>query len=197
MRALITGGAGFIGSHLAERLLEGGAEVRAVDRLSDYYDPAIKRANLSGLEARAGFESIEGDLSELDVMNVFNIVKKDFNIDPKRTYLAGQSMGGGGTFYLGIKHPEIWAALAAADPAVTGGPEQLRSIPTMPVIVIQGDQDRLVRTENTRRWVDEMKSLGMTFEYIEVPGGDHMVPFIRTPENMRKVFDFLDAHPKN
>ena len=129
-------------------------------------------------------------------MNVFNIVKKDFNIDPKRTYLAGQSMGGGGTFYLGIKHPEIWAALAAADPAVTGGPEQLRSIPAMPVIVIQGDADRLVRTENTRKWVDEMKSLGMTFEYIEVPGGDHMVPFIRTPENMRKVFDFLDAHPK-
>jgi hypothetical protein len=41
-----------------------------------------------------------------------------------------------------------------------------------------------------------MKSLGMTFEYIEVAGGDHMVPFIRTPENMRKVFDFLDAHPK-
>ena len=44
--------------------------------------------------------------------------------------------------------------------------------------------------------IDEMKSLGMTFDYIEVAGGDHMVPFIRTPENMRKVFDFLDAHPK-
>ena len=137
-----------------------------------------------------------GELSELDVMNVFDIVKKEFNIDPKRTYLAGQSMGGGGTFYLGIKHPELWAALAAADPAVTGSPEQLRAIPTMPVIVIQGDADRLVRVENTRKWIDEMKTLGMTFEYIEVPKGDHMVPFIRTPENMRKVFDFLDAHPK-
>ncbi len=137
-----------------------------------------------------------GELSELDVMNVFNIIKKDFNIDPKRTYLAGQSMGGGGTFYIGMKYPEHWAALAAADPAVTGGPEQLRKIPTMPVIVIQGDADRLVSTTNVRKWIDEMKSLGMTFEYIEVPGGDHMVPFIRTPENMRKVFDFFDAHPK-
>ena len=137
-----------------------------------------------------------GELSELDVMNVFDIVKKDFNIDPKRTYLAGQSMGGGGTFYIGIKHPEIWAALAAADPAVTGGPEQLQAIPKMPVIVIQGDADRLVSVTATRKWVDEMKSLGMTFEYIEVPGGDHMTPFIRTAENMRKVFDFLDAHPK-
>jgi poly(3-hydroxybutyrate) depolymerase len=137
-----------------------------------------------------------GELSELDVMNVFAIVKKDFNIDPKRTFLAGQSMGGGGTFYLGIKHADIWAALAAADPASTGGPDQLTAIPKMPVIVIQGDADRLVAVAATRKWVDEMKSLGMTFEYIEVPGGDHMTPFIRTPENMRKVFDFFDAHPK-
>jgi predicted peptidase len=137
-----------------------------------------------------------GELSELDVMNVFAIVRKDFNIDPKRTFLAGQSMGGGGTFYLGIKHADIWAALAAADPASTGSPDQLTAIPKMPVIVIQGDADRLVSVAATRKWVDEMKSLGMTFEYIEVPGGDHMTPFIRTPENMRKVFDFFDAHPK-
>ena len=137
-----------------------------------------------------------GELSELDVMNVYGIIKKEFNIDPKRTFLAGQSMGGGGTFYLGIKHADIWAALAAADPAVTGGPEQLTAIPKMPVIVIQGDADRLVNVAGTRKWVDEMKTLGMTFEYIEVPGGDHMTPFIRTPENMKKVFDFFDAHPK-
>jgi pimeloyl-ACP methyl ester carboxylesterase len=78
----------------------------------------------------------------------------------------------------------------------TGGPAQLEAIPKMPVIVIQGDADRLVRVDAARKWVDEMKSLGMTYEYIEVPGGDHMTPFIRTAENMRKVFDFLDAHPK-
>jgi poly(3-hydroxybutyrate) depolymerase len=137
-----------------------------------------------------------GELSELDVMNVFGIVKKEFNIDPRRTFLAGQSMGGGGTMYLGIKHADIWAALAAADPAVTGGPEQLQAIPKMPVIMIQGDDDRLVSVVATRKWVDEMKALGMTYEYIEVPGGDHMTPFIRTAENMKKVFDFFDAHPK-
>ena len=49
--------------------------------------------------------------------------------------------------------------------------------------------------ENTRKWVDEMKSLGMTFEYIEVHAAA-MPDLTRTPENMRKVFDFLDAHPK-
>jgi poly(3-hydroxybutyrate) depolymerase len=137
-----------------------------------------------------------GELSELDVMNVYGIVKKDFNIDPNRTYVVGQSMGGGGAFYFAFRHPDMWAAIAAADPAVTGGPEQLRAIPKMPVIVIQGDADRLVSVDATRKWVDEMKSLGMDYQYIEVPGGDHMTPFIRTAENMRKVFDFLDAHAK-
>ncbi len=65
-RALITGAAGFIGSHLSERLLGEGVEVRGVDRLSSYYDPALKRANLEALERLPGFEALEGDLNELD-----------------------------------------------------------------------------------------------------------------------------------
>ncbi|MBM3668377.1 MAG: NAD-dependent epimerase/dehydratase family protein, partial [Actinobacteria bacterium] len=66
-RVLITGAAGFIGSHLSERLLDEGTEVRGVDRLSSYYDPALKRANLLSLEGSEGFESVEGDLNELDL----------------------------------------------------------------------------------------------------------------------------------
>jgi hypothetical protein len=53
-----------------------------------------------------------------------------------------------------------------------------------------------VPVATTRAWVDKMKSLGMDYQYVEVPGGDHMTPLGRTPENMKKVFDFFDAHPK-
>jgi len=49
MRILITGGAGFIGSHLAEKLLTVGREVVILDDFNDFYDPQIKRANIAGL----------------------------------------------------------------------------------------------------------------------------------------------------
>ena len=50
--ALVTGAAGFIGSHLCERLVAEGWTVRGVDCLTPYYDPALKERNLQGL-ARA------------------------------------------------------------------------------------------------------------------------------------------------
>ncbi|HJX25544.1 MAG TPA: GDP-mannose 4,6-dehydratase [Chthoniobacterales bacterium] len=49
MRILVTGGAGFIGSHLAEKLLAAGHNVAILDDFNDYYDPKIKRANIAGV----------------------------------------------------------------------------------------------------------------------------------------------------
>src|SRR6266550_5837437 len=49
MRVLVTGGAGFIGSHLAEKLLAAGHEVSILDDFNDFYDPQIKRANIEAI----------------------------------------------------------------------------------------------------------------------------------------------------
>src|SRR3954447_19157013 len=63
---LLTGAAGFIGYHLADRLLGEGCRVVGVDSLNDYYDPRLKRARLDRLLGRAGFTFERLDLADRD-----------------------------------------------------------------------------------------------------------------------------------
>jgi UDP-glucuronate 4-epimerase len=65
--ALVTGAAGFLGSHLTERLLADGSRVTGVDCFTDYYDPAIKRGNLTRALASNEFKLIELDLGREDL----------------------------------------------------------------------------------------------------------------------------------
>ena len=64
MRVLVTGGAGFIGSHLVERFLAKGNEVLVLDDFNDSYDPAIKRRNMDVARQSAGFQLREGDIRD-------------------------------------------------------------------------------------------------------------------------------------
>lgn len=62
MRVLVTGSAGFIGSHLCDRLLAMGHEVTGLDNFNDFYDPAIKERNIEGALASEEFEQIRADI---------------------------------------------------------------------------------------------------------------------------------------
>ena len=64
MRYLVTGAAGFIGSHLAEALVEQGDDVVGLDSFTDYYDPSRKRENAEGLEV-VERDILDADLDEL------------------------------------------------------------------------------------------------------------------------------------
>lgn len=64
MTILVTGAAGFIGYHLAARLLAEGRRVVGVDNLNSYYDPRLKRARVKRLAAYAAFEFVQADLAE-------------------------------------------------------------------------------------------------------------------------------------
>ncbi len=66
---LLTGAAGFIGSHTAERLLERGDSVVGLDNFNDYYDPAIKRATAKELASYPRFKLAEGDIRDIDLIN--------------------------------------------------------------------------------------------------------------------------------
>jgi UDP-glucuronate 4-epimerase len=68
MRILVTGAAGFIGLHLAQRLLERGDTVVGLDNLNDYYDVSLKEARLARLHAHAGFTFVRADLADRAAM---------------------------------------------------------------------------------------------------------------------------------
>jgi nucleoside-diphosphate-sugar epimerase len=67
MHCLVTGVAGFVGSHLAERLLADGHEVCGIDAFIDYYPRSLKEKNLEGPRSWKGFTFIEGDLLTIDL----------------------------------------------------------------------------------------------------------------------------------
>ena len=66
MSILVTGGAGFIGSHLCETLLRNGRDVIALDNFDDFYDPAVKRTGLSACCDSKRFQLVEGDIRSAD-----------------------------------------------------------------------------------------------------------------------------------
>jgi UDP-glucuronate 4-epimerase len=79
MNFLVTGGAGFIGSHVCERLLRDGHRVWAFDDLNDFYDPQFKRRNLREIQTLAKpFEFCHGDLTDRAALDeLFSSVKFD------------------------------------------------------------------------------------------------------------------------
>jgi len=107
------------------------------------------------------------ELSEKDVMNVLAIMRKEFNIDEKRTYLMGHSMGGAGTLFLGSKHTSDWAAIAGIAPAaflmLENRKEYLSKINDagIPVMIVQGEKDTAVPLKYTLQWIETMRELGL------------------------------------
>ncbi len=87
MRYLVTGTAGFIGYHVAERLLARGDEVLGLDNVNDYYDVRLKHARMARLDGKRGYEFVKLDVSDRDAMeHVFAQQKPDVVI-----HLAAQA----------------------------------------------------------------------------------------------------------
>jgi poly(3-hydroxybutyrate) depolymerase len=154
-----------------------------------------------GYTRRGGYgyrgDSEQDRRAEQDVMNVFELVTKELNIDENRIYLWGHSMGGAGTYYIASRHPEIWAGLAA----VAGGRMSAdyvdeQAIRHIPFLVIQGSDDQTVPAAGSRASVARMRELGMQHLYVEIPGGDHSLFISRNPDVVEHLFSFFDIVSK-
>jgi nucleoside-diphosphate-sugar epimerase len=80
MKALVTGAAGFIGSHLCEALLDRGAQVTGLDCFTDYYARALKEANLAPNLHREGFRFVEARIQDVDLTSLLGGVTHVFHL---------------------------------------------------------------------------------------------------------------------
>ena len=125
------------------------------------------------------------------MLNVLDLMKTFYRIDPARIYLAGHSMGGGGTWYMGARHAALWAALGSFAGAAT--PDTIPPIPRTPQFIVHGDADATVSVERSRSMVAALAKLGVEHQYVEVPGGTHSNVI---GPNLKGMFDFFDKHRK-
>jgi poly(3-hydroxybutyrate) depolymerase len=113
-------------------------------------------------------------IAEKDVLDVLEDVRRRFPIDDDRVYLTGLSMGGGGTLWLGLTRPDLWAAIAPVCPAPPPGTENVAANAlNVPVRIFQGGADPVVRPEGVRAWVKRLEDAGARVEYTEYPGVLH------------------------
>lgn len=131
------------------------------------------------------------ELSEKDVLEVLARMKAQYAVDESRIYLIGHSMGAIGTWALGAKYPDIWAALVPF--SGVGSPLAAAKMKAIPQYVVHGDADATVNVNGSRAMVAALKVVGANVTYVEVPGGNHtdvVVP------QLPKAFAFLAAQKK-
>jgi predicted peptidase len=130
------------------------------------------------------------ELSEKDVINVLEIVLNEYPINRSSVFLAGHSMGSGGTWYLGAKYSKYWRAIAPmSGPFVDQAHYPWDHLRSIPIMMSEGTL-ATPSLQGSRVMRDWMFQQDFTFEYYEVKA-DHggMVPLV-----LPAVFDFFDRY---
>jgi len=155
------------------------------------------RYNLIYIEPHGRGNTSYNGIGDRDVLRCIRMAKERFHVDEDRVYLMGYSMGGGGTWHVGCRHPELFAAIAP----IYGGWDyhvgfdeaelkklnnlerfmrekqssfvQAEALLSTPVFVAHGDADVAVDVKNSHYAVKMLQRWGYNIRYWEVPGGTH------------------------
>lgn len=115
----------------------------------------------------------ERSLSEMDVMNVLQLVSREYNVDPDRVYLMGHSMGGMGTYVLGQKYADKWAAIAPMSGTLGDVEYSLDRLRNVAVMLSAGSTETPT-VAAAQAQVEQMKEMGIVTGLWIEPGGTHM-----------------------
>lgn len=131
-------------------------------------------------------------LSELEVITVLELVTEEYGADRARTFLAGHSMGSGGTWHLAARYPERWRAIAPmSGPFVDATEYPFDRLRQVPILMTEGTKAE-PSLAGSRALAGFLQAGGFRFEYVEVDGNHgSMVPMV-----WPRVFDFFDAASK-
>ena len=133
-------------------------------------------------------------LSELEVMTVLEIVTEEYGADRARTFLAGHSMGSGGTWHLAARYPERWRAVAPmSGPFIDRETYPFETIRDLPIFVTEGT-GAAPSLVGSRALAEFMRAGDFDFEYLEVDGNHgSMVPMVWPA--IFEYFDRVSARP--
>lgn len=162
------------------------------------------------------------DWGRLDALEVFNLAKNKYKPDPTKIYLTGHSMGGHGTWFLGVTYPDKWAAIApsAGYPTLkdygshdgkipdttSSAAEQMllrsgnqsdvlkmvENYKPLGVYIFHGDADRTVSVNYARQMRKVLGEFHTDFAYKEYPGGSHW--FSNESVDWLPLFNFFKVH---
>jgi predicted peptidase len=156
-----------------------------------YYGSSYRIARPNGPAPADGWTPQENERAEQDVLNVIDLVTKEYGVDTSRIFLHGQNPSGSGALHLGAKYPERFAALI-----ISSGPIVFDSYPfdrlkgKVRLMVIHGDQDTTNPIEASKKMADAARAAGVTTIYATVPGGTHLGAYLTYAS---QIFDFLDG----
>jgi predicted peptidase len=138
-----------------------------------HYNIGIPDSQRAGGTMSAAERAQADRWSEQDVMNVTEIVAKEYDVDRQRIYLIGHSRGGLATWYLGEKYRDIWAGLAPMAGGFLDTDYPFERLRGLPVIVSQGGADTVALPERARKQVAAMEKIGLKPAYFEFKEATH------------------------
>jgi poly(3-hydroxybutyrate) depolymerase len=133
--------------------------------------------------------------AEQDVLYVADLVAKEYNVDPARIYLMGNSSGGSAVWTYAARHPERWAAISPSAAPLEDEAFPYDALKKTPVLIVHGDMDTVMAFSGSQAMAEHARARGVDATWLPVANGSHTDAWAQ-PAILAQTFDFFDNHRK-